>query len=65
MSGRIPYVTNENPDADPHAAPDMRTAAIAAHEYYISMRSGGFSRHEALYLTAAMVTGGVKPPAED
>lgn len=58
-------MTDQNPDADPQAPADMNTAMIAAHEYYTSARSAGFGRHEALYLTAAMITGGVKPPADD
>jgi hypothetical protein len=52
------------PDADPQVPPDMATLAVAAHEYFTSLRNAGFRVHEALYLTAALLTGGVKPPAE-
>lgn len=55
----------DNPDADPQAPADVRTAMIAAHEYYVSARAAGFNRHEALYLTAAVITGGVKPPPDE
>ncbi|CAM3712772.1 hypothetical protein NOGI109294_10230 [Nocardiopsis gilva] len=45
--------------------PSIRDAAIAAHEYYLSLRSAGFTRGEGLYLTAGMMSGGPKPPKGD
>lgn len=35
---------------------DMETAAAQLHEMYSSFRWAGFSRSEALYLTAAVLT---------
>ena len=41
---------------------DMRTGAIAAHECFSSLREAGFTRNEAPYLTAVVLTGGVRTP---
>lgn len=46
--------------------PDLsiKEACIGAHEYYISLKSAGFTRLESLYLVAYVMTGGPKPPEE-
>lgn len=41
---------------------DLRTAAVTAHEFYVSMQDAGFTRQEALYLTLGMMTGGAGGP---
>jgi hypothetical protein len=52
------------PDSDPQVPADMRTAAVTANEYCQSLRAAGFTRAEALYLTAVLLSGGPKPPPE-
>lgn len=39
----------------------MAAAAVAVHELFVSLMAAGFTRHEALWLTAAL-TQGLKPP---
>lgn len=41
---------------------DVRTACVAAHEYYTSLLAAGFAIPQALYLTACVLSGGPKPP---
>lgn len=53
-----------DPDAAPDTPIDLRTAMIAAHEQYTAMRAAGFSRLEALWLTANVICGGPKPPED-
>ncbi|WP_157995874.1 hypothetical protein [Thermomonospora amylolytica] len=43
---------------------DMRTAAVYAHEQYTSLTTAGFTPGQALYLVAAILTGGPKPPTD-
>jgi len=50
--------SDENEEAFEYASP-MHAAAIGMHEMYITLKSAGFSRTEALELIARMLSYGV------
>lgn len=44
--------------------PDMRTAAVATHEMFISYVEAGFTQEQALFLVSQMVIAASRPPEE-
>ncbi|WP_304452883.1 hypothetical protein [Nocardiopsis sp. YSL2] len=44
---------------------NMNEVGVACHEQYMGLRKAGFTREEALYLVAAMLSGGPRPPKDE
>ncbi|MFW5415050.1 hypothetical protein J0910_00450 [Nocardiopsis sp. CNT-189] len=43
----------------------LRGDCVRLHEFYTELRAAGFTRWEALYLLAGVMSGGPRPPQED